>query len=72
MLSVLVAASPVKRDDWRRFLPDTSAPSVRNQLLPWEAEALLDALGWEIGTQAPEFGQAVSGAANRYSAETAE
>jgi ubiquinone/menaquinone biosynthesis C-methylase UbiE len=72
VLTVLGAASPVKRDDWRRFLPDTSAPSVRNQLLPWEAEALLEALGWEIGTQAPEFGSAVSsGAANRYSADTA-
>ena len=72
VLWVLGAASPVERDDWRRFLPDQPAPAIRNHLLPWEAEALLQAPGWNIVMQAPEFGRAVSGATNRYSAETAE
>lgn len=71
-LWVLGAASPVKRDDWRRFLPGATGPTVRNQLLPWEAEALLDALGWEIVSQAPEFERSASGKGNRYSAEMAE
>ena len=69
VLWVLGAASPVKRDDWRRFLPGAPGPSVRNQILPWEAEALLGELGWEVLTQAPEFDQSVSGKGNRYSAE---
>lgn len=71
VLWVLGAASPVKRDDWRRFLPGAPGQSVRNQLLPWEAEALLGELGWEVLTQAPEFDQSVSGKGNRYSAEMA-
>jgi hypothetical protein len=72
VLWVLGAASPVKRDDWRRFLPGTPCPAVRNQLLPWEAETLLDAPGWEIVSQAPEFERSVSGKGNRYSAEMTE
>jgi SAM-dependent methyltransferase len=72
VLWVLGAASPVKRDDWRRFLPGAPGPAVRNQLLPWEAEALLAALGWEVIVQAPEFERSVSGRDNRYSAEMAE
>jgi ubiquinone/menaquinone biosynthesis C-methylase UbiE len=71
VLWVLGAASPVKRNDWRRLLPGDPAPVVRNQILPWEAEALLEALGWEIVSQAPEFESAVSGASNRYTAELA-
>jgi len=71
VLWVLGAASPVKRDDWRRYLPGASGPSVRNQLLPWEAEALLDELGWEISSQVPEFERSVSGKGNRFSAEMA-
>lgn len=72
VLWVLGAASPVKREDWRRFLPGAPGPSVRNQLLPWEAEALLDALGWEIVSQAPGFERSVSGRDNQYTAETVE
>jgi hypothetical protein len=53
-------------------LPDTPTPAIRNQLLPWEAEALLEVLGSEVIEQAPEFQQAVSGAVNRYSSELAE
>jgi ubiquinone/menaquinone biosynthesis C-methylase UbiE len=72
VLWVLGAASPVKRDDWRRFLPGAPGPAVRNQLLPWEAEALLAELGWEIVSQAPGFERSVSGKGNQYSAETVE
>lgn len=70
-LWVLGAASPVKREDWRRFMPDAAGPHVRNQMLPWEAEALLGALGWEIESHEPEFQQSGRGANNQYSAEKA-
>jgi len=72
VLWVLGAASPVKRNDWRRFLPDADGPAVRNQLLPWEAEALLGELGWTIVSQAPEFQPSVSGQGNAYSATIAK
>ena len=72
VLWVLGAASPVKRDDWRRFLSGAVGPAVRNQLLPWEAEALLGALGWEILSQAPGFERSVSGKGNQYTAEMVE
>ena len=44
---------------------------VRNYLLPWEMEALLPALGWQIVTQQPIFGgRSFSGAISPYTDET--
>jgi len=71
VLSVLGANSPVKREAWRRFLPAAAAPTGMNYLLPWEAEALLEELGWEIVGHRPDFGPAASGATNEYTAEMA-
>jgi SAM-dependent methyltransferase len=70
-LAVLGAASIVKREDWRRFLPDSPTPAIRNQLLPWEAEALLHALGWDIVEQFPSFAPSVAGVPNPYTPEMA-
>ena len=56
VLATLGAYSPLRRGAWRRFLPDAAAPAVSNHILPWEAEALLGALGWTILAQRPAFG----------------
>ena len=69
VLSVLGANSPVKREAWRRFLPGAAAPTGMNYMLPWEMEALLGELGWEILGHRADFGPAASGATNEYTAE---
>jgi SAM-dependent methyltransferase len=56
VLATLGAYSPLRRAAWRRFLPDAAWPAVSNHLLPWEAEALLGALGWTVLAQRPSFG----------------
>jgi SAM-dependent methyltransferase len=56
VLASLGARSPVKREWWRRFLPDNDEVHTGNDILPWELEALLGALGWEIVDQRPLFG----------------
>jgi SAM-dependent methyltransferase len=71
IVETLGARSPVKAQTWRRFLPDADVPPIANQILPWETEALLDALGWQILGGRPLFGPAASGAANAYDAERA-
>lgn len=55
-LACLGAYSPVKREWWRRFLPDDEEIHTGNDILPWELEALLRALGWEIVDQRPALG----------------
>lgn len=65
-LTILGARSPVKFEWWRRFLPDNADARYGNDILPWELEALLGALGWRIIEQVPQVGPAVSGATNAY------
>lgn len=68
-LMTLGAYSPVKRQSWRRFLPDAEVPDIANHILPWETEALLVEMGWEIVSQKPHFGPAASGVTNDYDEE---
>ena len=55
-----------------RFLPDADSPALGNHILPWEVEALLHHLGWQLVAQAPFFGTAMSGAVNRYTREDSD
>jgi SAM-dependent methyltransferase len=57
------------RERWRRFLPDPPEVVPLNDLMPWEAEALLNELGWEILDQQPRIGAALRGPATTYSEE---
>lgn len=57
------------RERWRRFLPDSPEVVPLNDLMPWEAEALLTELGWEIIDQQPRVGAALRGPATRYTEE---
>lgn len=70
VLSMLGAYSAVKRvvghERWRRFLPDATAVVPLNDILPWEMESLLDALGWELLDQRPHVGPTVSGPPSTY------
>jgi len=73
LLTMLGAYSTVKRDWWRRFLPDSAEGRVRNHILPWEMESLLGALGWQIIAQRPvTFGRSFDGGTSRYTPEMAE
>lgn len=64
VLSDLGAYSAVKQQWWRRFLPDTTEVHTANDILPWEMEALLQELGWEIVEQRPLSGVTVDGVSN--------
>lgn len=64
VLVMLGAYSPVKRGRWRRFLPTKPMTQPGNAILPWETEALLEALGWQIVTQRPCFGGTLAGGVN--------
>jgi SAM-dependent methyltransferase len=68
-LGALGAYSPVRRSDWRRFLPGSTEPNVMNGILPWEVEALLGELGWRIIAHRPELGPTASGLTNDYTRE---
>lgn len=72
VLSTLGAFSPIKAHSWRRFLPDDDGPAIGNHILPWEVEALLRHLGWQVVAQEPNFGPPVLGPANRYSREDSD
>lgn len=71
LLSMLGAASPVKltpgSERWRRFLPDPPTIIPGNDILPWEMEALLVELGWQVLDQQPRVGRTVRGPASPYS-----
>src|SRR6185437_16245719 len=73
VLSMLGAHSAVKRgpgsERWRRFLPDSAAVIPLNDILPWEMEALLGALGWQILDQRPHVGPTVGGPPSLYTQE---
>jgi SAM-dependent methyltransferase len=69
VLSTLGAYSPVKYQLWRRFLPESGLPAIGNQILPWEVEALLRHLGWQIVEQTPSFARSYGGVTNRYTEE---
>ncbi|HEY8743217.1 MAG TPA: hypothetical protein VIU62_08970, partial [Chloroflexota bacterium] len=46
--------SGVKQNAWWRFLPAGTAPGiVNNGIQPWDVDALLSALDWQIVEQAP-------------------
>jgi SAM-dependent methyltransferase len=70
VLSMLGAHSAVKRgpgsERWRRFLPGAPAVIPLNDILPWEMEALLGALGWQILDQRPHVGPTVGGPPSLY------
>ncbi len=73
LLITLGAYSTVKRDWWRRFLPDNTEERVRNYILPWEMESLLGTLGWQIVAQRPlTFGRSFDGGTSRYTPEMVE
>ena len=72
VLSTLGAYSPAKRTAWQRLLPGNPTPCIFNHILPWEVEALLRALGWEIVAQRPDFGPTASGMANEYTQQMAD
>ena len=69
VLIVLGAYSPVKREWWRRFLPDQDGKHTGNDILPWEMEHLLEELGWRIVAQHPLSGMSVHGVASPYTQE---
>jgi SAM-dependent methyltransferase len=69
VLTTLGAYSPVKREWWRRFLPDQDGKHTGNDVLPWEMEHLLEELGWWIVDQHPLSGTTVHGVASPYSQE---
>lgn len=56
VLSMLGALSPIKREWWRRFLPDYQGDTIGNNILPWELETLLTTLGWRLLEQFGEYG----------------
>jgi ubiquinone/menaquinone biosynthesis C-methylase UbiE len=66
LVATLGAYSPIKYEHWRRFLPANTVPAIANQILPWEMEALLQELGWEIIHQQPDFEPSAAGQPNRY------
>jgi ubiquinone/menaquinone biosynthesis C-methylase UbiE len=72
ILMTLGAYSPVKRNLWRRFLPGDKTPTIANYITPWEMEALLGELGWEIIMQKPHFGPSAAGVLNEYNEEISE
>jgi len=69
VLLTLGAYSPVKRQWWKRFLPEDDQLHTGNDILPWEMEALLEELGWQIVAQEPLFGPAMNGVSNNFDAE---
>lgn len=71
VLVTLGAHAPVKREWWRRFLPDYEGLHYANDILPWELGALVRELGWEIVEQFPTFHASVEGATNEYTEEAA-
>jgi SAM-dependent methyltransferase len=66
VLSMLGAHSSVKREWWRRFLPDNDEQHNGNDILPWEMEALLTELGWTILAQEPHVGSGRMNPLNPY------
>jgi len=72
VLVTLGARAPVKREWWRRFMPDFEEVHYANDILPWELEALVQQLGWQIVQQFPTFGATVEGVRNEYAHESAE
>ena len=76
VLVMLGAHSPIKRsagvERWRRFLPEPPPVMPLNDILPWEMEALLDALGWRVMEQGPRVNQSFSGPDGRYTQEQVE
>jgi SAM-dependent methyltransferase len=73
LIMTLGANSPVRldpgRERWRRFLPDPPEVVPLNDLMPWESEALLTELGWEIIDQQPRVGATLRGPVPVYSEE---
>ncbi|GAC1471693.1 MAG: hypothetical protein PVSMB7_23670 [Chloroflexota bacterium] len=67
----LGAHSPVKREWWRRFLPEYDGVHYGNDILPWEMEALLRDMGWRIMEQFPTFAPSNDGVANEYDEQRA-
>jgi SAM-dependent methyltransferase len=70
VLATLGAYSPVKRESWRRFLPGAVSTGITNHILPWEMEALLRELGWEVVAREACFGPSVSGQVNAYTTDS--
>jgi hypothetical protein len=68
VMTNLGAYSPVKRGWWKRFLPDGKdiTNNVGNHLMPWEMEALLEKLGWQIIDGQPNFSPTLEGTTNPY------
>ncbi len=56
-VSVPGALSPIYAGSWRRFIE----PTINNHMLPWELEALLTELGWEITDGWGAFMEAAGG-----------
>ena len=69
VLTMLGAYSTVKLEWWRRFLPNSDGKHTGNDILPWEMERLLEALGWRIVDQHPLSAMTVQGARSPYTQE---
>jgi len=73
LLGMLGAHSVIKRsagvERWKRFLPDPPPVMPMNDILPWEMEALLDALGWRVLEHVPRVRGSFSGPAEGYTLE---
>jgi len=62
--------SPISANVWQRHLePDRRA---NNYVTPWELEALLGHLGWEVIAHRPDFGPSPDGAPPRFDPATIE
>lgn len=72
ILVTLGAHSPVKWEWWRRFLPDYDGPHYANDILPWEVEALLGEMGWQLLDGFPTFGRTLEGTKNPYTEDSAQ
>ena len=65
--SVPGSLSPIYGRAWRRFLDPEGFTT--NRLVPWELEALLAHLGWEVLDGWGSFGTTMNGDANPFSAD---
>lgn len=60
------------RERWRRFLPEPPPAIPLNDILPWELEALLAALGWRTVAQRPLVAPTLRGPADPYTVAQVE
>jgi ubiquinone/menaquinone biosynthesis C-methylase UbiE len=70
-VTIMGAASPIKKDHWLRFLDALAkAPgkqtSYLNGIAPWEAEKLLPVVGWKVLEQQGTYTPSAAGEPNQF------